>query len=92
MDLRDYKPADQAKPLTIPLLFLQGGRDFQVTEKDFAMWKAALGGKSNATFKEYPALNHLFMPGEGKPAPSDYLKASNVDSSVITDIAAWITH
>jgi uncharacterized protein len=92
LDLRDYKPADQAKQLTIPLLFLQGGRDFQVTEKDFAIWKAALGGKSNATFKEYPGLNHLFMPGEGQPAPSDYLKASNVDSAVITDIAAWIAH
>jgi uncharacterized protein len=89
-DLRDYHPAEQAKQLTVPLLFLEGGRDFQVTSKDFAIWKAALAGRNNVTFKEYPALNHLFMAGEGKPTPTEYLKASNVDGAVVSDIAVWI--
>jgi dienelactone hydrolase len=92
MDLKSYDPAQQAKHLAIPLLFVQGGRDFQVTGKDLQMWKAALIGRSDATFKEYPSLNDLFVPGEGKPAPIDYLKAGNVDAAVIADIAAWIAH
>ncbi|MBV9742885.1 MAG: alpha/beta fold hydrolase [Acidobacteriia bacterium] len=91
LDLKDYDPAIQAKQLTIPLLFLQGDRDFQVTAKDFSKWKSALEGRSNVTFHEYVALNHLFISGEGKPAPAEYLKAGNVDSAVIADISAFIT-
>jgi len=92
LDLKNYNPAAQARELTIPLLFLQGGRDFQVTSKDFDLWKTALAGKTNAEFKEYPALNNLFISGDGKPGPSDYLKQGNVDPAVIDDIAAWIAH
>jgi dienelactone hydrolase len=92
LDLKGYDPVAQAKQLKIPLLFLQGGRDFQVTSKDLGMWKAGLADRGNAAFKEYPALNHLFMSGEGKPAPSDYLKQGNVDPAVIVDIATWIAH
>jgi len=92
LDLKGYNPAAQAKQLTIPLLFLQGGRDFQVTSKDFEIWKTTLAGKTNAEFKEYPALNDLFISGNGKPGPSDYLKQGNVDPSAIDDIASWIAH
>jgi dienelactone hydrolase len=92
LDLKGYDPAEQARQLTIPLLFLQGGRDFQVTSKDFGLWKAGLAGRSNASFHEYPALNHLFISGAGKPGPSDYLNQGNVDPAVIVDIATWISH
>jgi uncharacterized protein len=92
MDLKSYDPPAQAAKLTVPLLFLQGGRDFQVTSKDFEMWKAALAGRKDVTFKEYPSLNNLFMVGEGRPSPAEYLKAGNVDGAVISDIAVWITH
>jgi hypothetical protein len=33
------------------MLFLQGERDFQVTMRDFDLWKSALVGRSNATFR-----------------------------------------
>jgi len=92
LDLKSYDPAAQAKKLPIPMLFLQGGRDFQVTSKDFEIWKTALAGRGNAEFKQYPTLNHLFISGAGKPGPSDYLKQGNVDSAVIDDIATWIAH
>jgi uncharacterized protein len=91
MDLRDYDPAARAKQLHLPFLFLHGKRDFQVTAKDWTIWQEALAGQSNVAFKEYPLLNHLFMAGEGPPGPSEYLKASNVDDAVVSDIAAWIT-
>lgn len=90
-DLKGYDPASQAKQLTLRLFFLQGGRDFQVTSKDFEIWKAALSGRNNATFKEYPTLNHLFMAGDGQPTPVEYQKPNNVDAAVISDIAAWVT-
>lgn len=90
LDLKGYDPAGQAKQLNIPLLFLQGGRDFQVTAKDFGLWKAGLAGRNNAIFKEYPALNGLFIAGEGKPGPGEYVNPGNVDATVISDIAAWI--
>ena len=92
MDLKNYNPAAQAKQLNIPMLFLLGGRDFQITSKDFALWKAALAGRDNVQFKEYPALNNIFVAGEGKPGPSDYLKQGNVDPAVINDIATFIAH
>jgi dienelactone hydrolase len=92
LDLKNYDPAEQAKRLTIPMLFLQGGRDFQVTSKDFGIWKTALASRQDVEFKEYPNLNDVFIAGEGKPGPSDYMKQGNVDSTVIGDIATWITH
>jgi len=92
LDLKGYDPAQQAKRLTIPMLFLQGGRDFQITSKDLETWKAALASRRNVQFKEYPALNNVFIAGEGKPGPADYMKQGNVDPTVIDDIATWITH
>ena len=42
LDLRDYRPAEVAAQLQIPILVLQGGRDYQVTAQDYDLWKAAL--------------------------------------------------
>jgi dienelactone hydrolase len=90
LDLKGYDPASQAKRLTIPMLFLQGDRDFQVTTKDFTIWKNALAGRANAAFHDYPGLNHLFIAGEGKSSPAEYRNAGNVDAKAIQDIAAFI--
>jgi hypothetical protein len=94
LDLRRYNPAEVAAGLTIPILVLQGERDYQVTMKDFDGWKKALEGKSNARFKLYPSLTHLFMPsaspGSGLGTPMDYQKPQHVSESVISDIASWI--
>jgi dienelactone hydrolase len=91
LDLQSYNPVSEMKSLTMPVLFLQGGRDFQVTMKDFEMWKSGLAGRKAAAFQSYPALNHLFMAGEGKPLPTDYRVPSNVSAQVVNDIATWIT-
>jgi len=90
-DLKDYNPVAEAAKLDIPLLFLQGERDFQITMEDFGLWKAGLANSKSATFKSYPALNHLFLPGEGPGVPTEYRKASNVAPAVIDDIAHWIS-
>ena len=90
LDLRGYKPAEMAKELNKPMLILQGGRDYQVTEKDFQIWKDALSDKSNVEFKLYPSLNHIFAHGEGVITPSEYFISSHVDKTVIDDIANWV--
>ena len=43
LDLKGYDPAAAAKKLGIPMLILQGERDYQVTMADFALWKTAVG-------------------------------------------------
>lgn len=87
-DLRDHRPAELAATLGKPMLILQGGRDYQVTvADDLALWRAAV---PDATFRVYPALNHLFAPGEGPPSPAEYERPQHVDRAVIQDIADWL--
>ena len=90
LDLRAYKPAEAAKQLKQPMLILQGERDYQVTMDDFNGWKTALGDRKNVVFKTYPKLNHLFMEGEGKILPTEYMRPGRVAASVMDDIAAWV--
>jgi hypothetical protein len=88
--LKFYDPISELKSLSIPILFLQGERDFQVTMKDFQLWKSGLSARKGAAFRSYPTLNHLFMAGEGKPSPAEYRIPGNVSSEVIGDIANWL--
>jgi dienelactone hydrolase len=90
LDLRSYKPAQVAAELMVPMLILQGARDYQVGSADFEGWKAALSAHSNVEFKLYPDLNHLFISGEGKSSPTEYQTPGHVAEAVISDIAAWI--
>jgi hypothetical protein len=92
LDLRGYKPAEVAAKLQIPILILQGGRDYQVSSKDYDVWKAALDKDPHVTFKFYPGLFHLFMTGTGKGpgSPEDYTVFGHVDQPVVQDIAQWV--
>jgi dienelactone hydrolase len=88
LDLRGYNPPRTAQGLHMPILVLQAERDYQVTMTDYQGWKDALGGRPDVTFKLYPGLIHLFMPGEGKP--EDYNVPGHVVPEVVDDIAQWI--
>jgi dienelactone hydrolase len=90
LDLKGYDPVALAKRVNIPMLVLQGERDFQVTMKDFELWKAGLGARKDVVFKSYPALNHLFVAGEGKSTDAEYRKPGHVAPEVIDDIAKWL--
>ncbi len=90
LDLNKYDPKAEIQKLHCRILVLQGGRDYQVTQPDYAGWQAALKGHTNVTFHLYPALNHLFIAGEGKSKPAEYEKAGHVSAEVIDDIAGWM--
>ena len=70
--LLDYKPLQEVKKVKLPILILQGERDYQVTMKDFQLWKEALKNNNKATLISYPKLNHLFIGGEGISGPKEY--------------------
>jgi dienelactone hydrolase len=90
IDLRGYNPPAAAAKLAIPMLVLQGERDYQVTLEDFAQWKAALRTRKDVVFESYPQLNHLFIAGSGPSTPAEYLRPGHVAEEVVRDIAGWI--
>jgi dienelactone hydrolase len=90
LNLKDYDPVSDAAKLAMPMLILQGERDYQVTMTDFAMWKAGLAKNKGAATKSYPALNHLFVAGEGKSTAAEYAKPGHVAPEVIEDITAFV--
>jgi fermentation-respiration switch protein FrsA (DUF1100 family) len=90
VDLRDYDPRAAAQSLKMPMLILQGERDYQVTMADFARWKTAVGARADVLMKSYPALNHLFIAGTGRSMPVEYLTAGHVAEEVVRDIVEWI--
>ncbi len=89
-DFATYDPIVTAQSLHIPLLILQGRRDYQVTMTDFARWNETFFGNASVTLKTYTMLNHLFITGTGVPSYNEYLVEGHVAEEVVVDIAAWI--
>jgi dipeptidyl aminopeptidase/acylaminoacyl peptidase len=90
-DLLAYDPVQVAGRLHKPLLILQGGRDYQVTQEDFLIWQRGLRERSDVSCILYQNLHHLFMPSSTPLArPSSYGEAGHVDPAVLDDMAEWI--
>jgi len=90
VDLATYDPVVTAKSLDIPMLILQGERDYQVTMTDFSRWNETFSGNPYVTLRTYPFLNHYFMAGTGDPNNAEYLIEGHVSAEVISDISIWI--
>jgi hypothetical protein len=90
IDLRNYDAVEYATRLSIPILVLQGGRDYEVNETNFQIWKTALVGHANASFRLYPNLNHLFIAGSSVSTPAEYDQLGHVAPEVAADITGWI--
>lgn len=77
--LTDIKPAEVAKGLDMPMLFLQGDSDVRVfADKDYAIWQQELGDKAGCYFKLYEGLGHFFNE-----------KTGSFDTEVMDDIAGF---
>lgn len=91
LDLRQYDPALVASRLKIPILILQGERDYQVTPAQLDDWLEHYGkDQSRLIIHRYPTLNHLFLAGSGAPNPTEYTSPGRVDGQVIKDIAQFV--
>ena len=86
----NYKPLNEIQKVKIPILILQGERDYQVTMKDFELWKTKLKNNKKVSFISYPKLNHIFMSGEKPSDPKEYAIKGIVDEKVIEDIKNFI--
>jgi alpha-beta hydrolase superfamily lysophospholipase len=48
LDLRSYEPAATAAELELPILIVQGGRDYQITvAEDLSRWRERLADRPN---------------------------------------------
>lgn len=91
LDVRDYDQVAAAAALTMPMLVLNGGRDYQVTlDDDLALWRAALAGHNNVAFTVYDDANHVFIAGTGPCTPAEYAQPGHMEARVVADIAAWV--
>lgn len=90
LSFRGKDPLAAAARISTPMLVLHGGRDYQVTDEDFRLWQRALERRPGAALRRYPALNHLFQPGEGRSTPDEYNRPGHVAAEVIEDLCAWI--
>ncbi|WP_454045216.1 alpha/beta fold hydrolase [Chryseobacterium sp. Marseille-Q8038] len=88
--LQNYHPLEEVKHIKVPMFFAQGDRDYQVTEKDFMLWKTALKNNTSAEFKLYPGLSHLYIKGSGIASPKDYTVKGKVDEVFLTDLKNFI--
>jgi hypothetical protein len=90
LSLRGYDPPAAAAALGMPILLIQGERDYQISEADLRLWLDALGNLPAAVIQIYPQLNHLLIPGEGPSSPAEYRQPGRVAPEVIAAIADWI--
>lgn len=89
--LNNYDPVITAEDLSIPMMIVQGLRDYQVTyDYDFLVCNETFSDNPNVFLKTYDDLNHLFIAGTGTPTNTEYLTAGHVEEEVIDDIVAFI--
>ena len=86
-----YSAVETAGSLDIPMLFMQGENDYQVTSGDAFMWQISLASKKKARIVILPKLNHLFAPSEQMAQPTDYISREHkISAEVLDNIAKFI--
>ena len=88
--LNKYPHVKMATKLKQPLVFFQGGRDYQVSDENFELWKSSLAKKKNVAFFYYKKLNHIFFEGETESTYSEYFVKGNIPDYLIKDMVDWL--
>jgi alpha-beta hydrolase superfamily lysophospholipase len=92
LSVRDCHPVDEAAQLTVPILIVNGGRDYQVTlTDDLALWRNGLAGHPNVAIEVFAPGNHLLAAGEGPATPTEYQALQHVAPEIVDLIARWIS-
>jgi dipeptidyl aminopeptidase/acylaminoacyl peptidase len=92
LSLRAHDPIALANELPLPLLVVQGGRDYQVTAADdFRLWREGLADRRARTrLVLLPSLNHLLAAGDGRSTPLEYQQAAPVAAELLDLVAQWV--
>lgn len=90
-DIINLDPAGFVKKSTVPLIYLSGENDFQISDKDFDV---ALSLGDIVAYKKYSGLNHYFYLSKSS-SPSDahisYMnKNAAIDDRALNDIYAFV--
>lgn len=88
---RNYKVLEDAKTLQMPILHLQGGRDYNVTKKDFDLWKEAMTGRPNYKAVYLESCDHMFFEGVGTAKPEDALRPQHMSHQIGDLIQSFIS-
>ena len=92
----DYesKPVEVASGLELPMLFMQGAKDWQVPPQDLDRWKEGLKGsraEGRASFRLYDDIGHLFIAFKNEEKGAfQYDEPGHVAEPIIIDIVQWI--
>jgi len=89
VDLKGYDAPAALKKTGLPVLVLQGERDFQTSMTDFGIWKQAATSKGSSA-QSFPSLNHLFVTGQGPSTEAEYKKPGHVAPEIIDVIAKFV--
>lgn len=90
---RQYSATATAARLgQLPMLFLQGGHDYQVTEADLNLWKQELAHNRHARFCFFPKLDHLLRELPEMAKPADYMQPGSIHPEALQQIADFILH
>ena len=91
LDLRAYDAVATAAKLDVPILILQGGRDYQVTvADDLPGWQRGLADHPATTIQILADDNHQFIAGTGASTPADYQREGHVDPAALDTILDWL--
>ena len=79
-----------ARSLDVPILILDGSRDYPAVGDDIRDWQNGLKGDAKVQVETLPSLDHLFIAAAGKPTPTELYAPAHVDALVIEKIASFI--
>lgn len=89
-DLFALDPVAEAQDLSLPMLVIQGERDYQVALADFELWRRSSRCPERVIARRYAGLDHDLVPGSGLSSHYDYYEARHVDLLVLVDIARFV--
>ena len=87
---RNYKVLEVAKTLTVPIQLIQGGRDYNVTKKDYDLWVEAMNGKANFKSTWFEDLDHMYFTGNGMAKPEVMMQPNHVSKKVIAKMVEFV--
>ncbi len=87
LDLNEYNQVEEACEIKKPILFVQGGMDYQVPKENYDIFVDSCECDC-FTFKYYPKMNHI-MNNAGI-GPNEYNIEASVDQDFLEDLVEFI--
>ena len=90
----EHNPAEIARTLDMPMLFVQGGQDWQVEADHLDSWRAGLKGSiacEKAAYRLYEDVGHLLISFENEAKGLlQYDEPGHVKPEIIKDMTQWM--